>query len=119
MKPVAPPIFAPLSIANATVLCAYATQALPDVSTPSARVEWTMTTQALIARGFLAKTDRGIIVTPEGLAALLDTVDIDTIMRTAGRPAATADAATDAATRPSRASRTSAGLSSRRARATS
>ena len=119
MKPIAPPIFAPLSIADTTVLRGYATQALPDMSVPSLRAEWTMTTHALITRGFLAKTDRGIIVTPEGLAALLDTVDIDTIMRTAGRPAATADAATDAATRPSRARRTSAGLSSRRARATS
>ena len=52
---------------------------MPDVSAPSARVEWATTTQALVKRGFLAKTDRGVIVTPEGLAALLDTVDIDTI----------------------------------------
>src|SRR5271154_1017273 len=108
MKPVAPPIFAPLSIAETTVLRAYATQALPDVSAPSLRVEWTMTTQALVARGFLAKTERGVIVTPEGLAALLDTVDIDTIMRTAAPPAASADAAAGAATRPSRARRRSA-----------
>jgi hypothetical protein len=112
-------IVAPISIADTTVLSAYATQTLPDVGTPSARVEWATTTQSLVKRGFLAKTDRGIVVTPEGLAALLDTVDIDTIMRTAAPPAAPADAAAGVPTRPSRATRTSAGRSSRRARATS
>src|SRR5271154_2250009 len=105
-------IVAPLSFADTTVLGAYATHALPDVSAPSARIEWTMTTQALVARGFLAKTERGVIVTPEGLAALLDTVDIDTIRRTATPPAAPADAAAGVPTRPSRGTRTSAGRSS-------
>jgi hypothetical protein len=119
MKQLAAPIFAPVSIAETTVLRAYATQALPDVSAPSLRVEWATTTQALVMRGFLAKTDRGVLVTPEGLAALLDTVDIDTVMRTAARPAATEDAAAGAATRPSRARRTSAGSSSRSGRAAS
>jgi len=112
-------IVAPISIADTTVLSAYATQTLPDVGTPSARVEWATTTQSLVKRGFLAKTDRGIVVTPEGLAALLDTVDIDTIMRTAAPPAAPVDAAAGVPTRPSRGIRTSAGRSSRRARATS
>jgi hypothetical protein len=112
-------IVAPISLADTTVLSAYATHALPDVSAPNARVEWATTTQALVKRGFLAKTDRGIVVTPEGLAALLDTVDIDTIMRTAAPPAVPADAAAGVPTRPSRGTRTLAGRSSRRARATS
>ena len=109
----------PLTIAEATVLGAYAMQSVPDVSTPSARVEWATTTQTLVKRGLLAKTVRGIIVEPEGLAAILDTVPIDDLTRMGSRSAAGAAPAPDAATRPSRAPRRSAEPSSRRGRAAS
>ena len=62
-------------------------------------------------RGYVQRTDRGVLVTPEGLAALLDLVPAD-IMRTAS-PSEDLEAANpDAASGPSRARRTSAGSSS-------
>ena len=85
-------IVEPLSIAETTVLRAYATQTVPEVTTPSARVEWATTTQTLVKRGLLARTKRGVFTSPEGLAAILDAVPIE-LMRTGSRPAAAEGAA--------------------------
>ena len=63
-----------LTIADATVLRAYATSATPDLTSPH---EWASTVEALVGRGFLSRSPRGIIVTPEGLAAVLDAVPVE------------------------------------------
>ena len=97
-----------LSLAEATVLRAYASQTAPDAAEPHERVEVARTTQGLIARGLLERVDRGILVTPEGLATLLDLVPI---MRPASRSEDSSVARPGAPTRPSTARRTSAGSS--------
>ena len=97
-----------LSLAEATVLRAYASQTAPDAAEPHERAEVARTTQGLIARGLLERVDRGILVTPEGLATLLDLVPI---RRTASRSEDSSVARPGAPTRPSTARRTSAGSS--------
>ena len=69
-------------------------------------------TEELVERGMLQRHERGVLVTPEGLAALLDTAGL---MRTASPPEDSSADRQDAATRPSRAKRTSAVPSSPRA----
>ena len=61
-------IASPLTIASATVLRAYAMGAAPDPTRPQ---EWASTTDDLVDAGFLSRSPRGILVTPEGLAAIL------------------------------------------------
>ena len=100
-----------LSLAEATVLRAYASQTAPDAAEPHERVEVARTTQGLIARGLLERVDRGILVTPEGLATLLDLVPI---MRTASRSEDSAAGLPDAPTRRNTGSRTSGARSARR-----
>lgn len=68
-------------------------------------------TEELVDRGMLQRHERGVLVTPEGLAALLDTAGL---MRTASPPEATSADRQDAATRPSTARRTSGAPSSPR-----
>jgi hypothetical protein len=76
MKPTVMPITTPFSLAETMVLKAYSTQTVPADMPQERRLEWAKATQALVRRGALLKTARGIVVTPEGLAALLDTVPI-------------------------------------------
>lgn len=115
MKRLAPPISAPLTFIETAVLRAATTPttitAGKAVTAPE-RLALAKATQALVARGFLAKTKAGLLATPEGLAALLDTVPIDQLMRHLPLPLG-------ASTTPSTARRTSAASSSRRARASS
>ena len=100
-------LVATLSLIEITVLRAYATAALPIDTAPHERVEWATATQALIERGMLARVQRGILVTPEGLAAVLDTVPVS-LMQTPSPVGATSAVRQGAPTRPSRAKRTSA-----------
>lgn len=104
MKPNVMSVVTPLSMAAATVLQAYATRAVPTEMPPARRLEWAKETQALVARGALQKTPEGIVVTPEGLAALLDEVGIE--VRTGPQPAAPVAGRPGGPTRPSRAKRT-------------
>jgi hypothetical protein len=104
----------PLSLAEATVLRAYAEQTPPAAVDPHERAEVALATQALIERGMLVRVDRGILVTPEGLALALDAAGV---MRMASPPGGSSAGRPGAATRPSKAPRTSAGSSSRRAQA--
>jgi hypothetical protein len=67
----------------------------------------------LADRGYVQRTDRGVLVTPEGLAALLDVVPAE-IMRTASPPEGLEVASPGAASGPSTGRRTSVGSSSRR-----
>ena len=60
MKPNVMSVVTPLSMAEATVLQAYATRAVPAELPPDRRLEWAKTTQALTARGALQKTPEGI-----------------------------------------------------------
>lgn len=60
---------------------------------------------ALADRGYVQRTDRGVLVTPEGLAALLDVVPAD-VMRTASPVEDLAAESPDAATPPSTGRRT-------------
>lgn len=107
----------PLTIAESQVLRAYAMGAVPEPHSAAERVEWAATTRGLIAVELLARVGkRGILVTPEGLAAVLSTVPVE-IMRTEAPLGASAPVSRDAPTRLSRAARTSAGSSSRRDRA--
>lgn len=72
----------------------------------------------LTERGFVKRTKRGVLVTPEGLAALTDAVPAQ-FMRTASQSAVPSPATQDAPTHRSAARRTSAAPSSRRRRAAS
>jgi len=77
----------PLSESEAEVLRAYAQsddKLIAEVSAKasSRKYAWAKAIQALTRRGFIQQTDRGMLVTPEGLAALLDGVPIE-VMRTA------------------------------------
>jgi len=109
MKRPAPSIFAPLSFIETSVLRAAITPTKIDVGpsvSASERVALAKAVQVLIARGFLAKTKTGLLATPEGLAALLDTVPIDQLTQI--RP--------DASTSLSKVPRTSATARGPRAR---
>lgn len=64
-------------------------------------------------RGYVQSVDRGVLVTPEGLAALLDVVPVD-IMRMASPVEELAAASPDAPNAPSRDQRRLAAPSSRR-----
>jgi hypothetical protein len=108
-------IVAPFSALEARALATYAAQRAPDVA-PHERAAWAEATGALVERGMLERVDRGILVTPEGLAAALEMVPID-VMRTASQSEASEAGLQGAATRPSRAKRTSVGSSSRRGQA--
>ncbi len=91
----------PIEIAT---LRAYAESRL-ELAAPYPAVHVSAATDALVERGMLQRHERGVLVTPEGLAALLDVAGL---MRTASPPGATSAGRPDAATRPSRARRTSA-----------
>jgi len=55
----------------------FATGTVTEPASPTDRVNDARATQALLRRGFLQKPKGGaVLVTPEGLAALLDTVPI-------------------------------------------
>ena len=119
MKPVAPPIFAPLSTVEARVLRAYVEQdkeTLAAVAGAEA-LAWAEATQVLKWRGFLLLVDRGMLVTPEGLAAALDIFPAELLIRKASQ--AENAAAPGVSTRPSRGRRRSAGSSAQRAPARS
>ena len=75
-------IASPLTIASATVLRAYAMGAALTPRDPTRPQEWASTTDNLVGAGFLSRSPRGILVTPEGLAAVLDAVPVE-VMRTA------------------------------------
>jgi len=77
----------PLSESEAEVLRAYAQSDDKPIAEVSAKASsrkyaWAKAIQTLTRRGFLQETERGMLVTPEGLAALLDGVPIE-VMRTA------------------------------------
>lgn len=109
-------IVAPLSTLESTVLRAYVEQAIPSLP-PGDLGPWAMATQRLAERGMVVRTKRGIVTSPEGLAAVLDSVPVEVMKRAA--PPEEEQASPDAATRPSKARRTSAAPSARRGRARS
>ena len=126
MKPVAPPIIAPLSAFETRVLGAYVEQDKETIAAVAGQeaVAWAEATQTLKWRGFLqAVVDRGVLVTPEGLGCFLGEVGVQVddayatsmFMRRASRSATAAES--DASTRPSRGRRRSAGSSARTGRA--
>ena len=93
MKHVDPYLAEPLNEIEAEVLRAYAQddhKLIGEVSAkPSARKgAWGKAITSLKHRGFLQEVERGMLVTPEGLAALLSEVPIE-VMRTASQSAAT------------------------------
>ncbi len=116
MKPNVMSVVTSLSMAEAAVLQAYATRAVPAELPPDRRLEWAKTTQALTARGALQKTPEGIVVTPEGLAALLDEVGIE-ITGTGSQSGAPSVGSPGAARRRSTGARTSGAQSALPARA--
>ena len=83
MKPVAPPIFAPLSGIEPRVLRAYVEHDKETIAAVSGAeaVAWAEATVLLKARGFLLVVDRGVLVTPEGLAAALDMFPAELLVR--------------------------------------
>ncbi len=85
MKPVAPPIFAPLSGMEPRVMRAYVEQDKETIAAVSGAeaVAWAEATAVLRARGFLLVVDRGVLVTPEGLAAALDMFPAELLVRSA------------------------------------
>ena len=125
MKPVAPPIIAPLSAFETRVLGAYVDQDKESIAAVAGQeaVAWAEATQTLKWRGLLQTVDRGVLVTPEGLGCHLGEVGVEVdgeyaasmFMRRASRSATAAES--DASTRPSRGRRRSAGSSARTARA--
>lgn len=80
-------IIDPLSASQLRVLRAYVLDDVPSLS-PAERHDWAEATQALVDLELLQRADRGILVTPEGLAACLDIVPAE-LMRTEARSAAT------------------------------
>lgn len=93
MKHVAEYLAEPLSETEAEVLRAYAQsddKLIGEVTAKASarKYAWAKAIQSLTRRGFLQQVDRGMLVTPEGLAALLDSVPIE-VMRTASQSAAT------------------------------
>lgn len=93
MKHVDPYLAEPLDSTEAEVLRAYAQDdhsliAAVSVKQSARKAAWSKAIVSLKHRGFLQEVDRGMLVTPEGLAALLDGVPIE-VMRTASQSAAT------------------------------
>jgi hypothetical protein len=87
MKHVDPYLAEPLTEPEAEVLRAYAQGDSELIGTVNAKLSarkaaWSKGIVSLKHRGFLQETERGMLVTPEGLAALLDGVPIE-VMRTA------------------------------------
>ena len=77
----------PLSESEAEVLRAYARGDAELIASVNAKIStrkaaWSKSIASLRHRGFLQELDRGMLVTPEGLAALLDGVPIE-VIRTA------------------------------------
>jgi len=116
MKRLAPSIFVPLTFIETSILRAAMTPTKIDIGADvkgSERVALAKATQSLVARGFLAKAKTGLLLaTPEGLAALLDTVPIDQLKQPLPLPLG-------ASTSPSKARRTSPTPRAPRARAAS
>jgi len=96
-----------LTIPELRMLQAYAEG---DAGTVASLDPWPL--GPLAERGYLHRTKRGVLVTPEGLAALLDVVPAD-VMRTAAPSEGSAAASQGAPKRRSRVPRRSAGSSSR------
>ena len=121
MKPLPPPIATPLTLLETFVLCACLSKPLALTVEPTAsaseRVAVEKVKQKLVARGFLAKMTTGLLATPEGLAALMDTLPIEAIER--GAAELTRRLTSDASTRPSKARRRSGRSRAPRARAPS
>ncbi len=125
MKPVAPPIIAPLSAFETRVLGAYVQQDKGSIVAVAGQeaVAWAEATQTLKWRGFLQAVDRGVLVTPEGLGCHLGEIGVEVdesywtsmVTRTASRSATAAESG--ASTPPSRGRRRSAGSSERTGRA--
>lgn len=93
MKHVAEYLAEPLSETEAEVLQAYAQsddKLIGEVTAKQSarKYTWAKAIQSLTRRGFIQQVDRGMLVTPEGLAALLDGMPIE-VMRTASQSAAT------------------------------
>jgi hypothetical protein len=114
----------PLSAMETNMLVAYATHPYPVGDKPSPA--WALAAQQLLSKGMLQKTKEGIILTPEGLAAVLDPMPSELfetisaeLIRTAAPPATKGHAKSDAPKRPSKARRMLAARSSRPARARS
>jgi hypothetical protein len=98
MKPRTTNVIAPLPPAELGMLGKFATGTVTEPASPADRVNDARATQALLRRGFLQKPkDGAMVVTPEGLAALLDTVPIQRL---------TSSLRSGASTRPSTAPRT-------------
>ena len=74
----------PISPVKLAVLQAYAEGRAPAPEPSAGAV--IAATHELVAEGRLQRTERGVLVTPEGLAALLDEVPVE-VMRTASRSA--------------------------------
>lgn len=74
----------PISAVKLAVLQAYAEGRAPAPEPSAGAV--IDATHELVGEGRLQRTDRGVLVTPEGLAALLDDVPVE-VMRTASRSA--------------------------------
>ena len=98
----------PLTAPELRMLQAYAEG---DAETIASLDPWAL--GPLAERGYVQQTDRGVLVTPEGLAALLDVVPAD-LTRTAAPSEELVVEIPDAATPRSTGRRTSAGSSSRR-----
>src|SRR5208337_1194737 len=126
-------IVEPLSDVEIMVLRAYAEpeeamiRRVSKQGNPSQKLAWHEASEALVERGALLRTKRGLLVTPEGAAALLDAVPVqafetfverDWIMGNTVAPAlvAVSTSGRDAASGPSRGPRRSGARSSRRSR---
>ena len=98
----------PLSVPELRALQAYSEG---DAAAVAALDPWAL--GPLAERGYVQRTDRGVLVTPEGLAALLDVLPAD-VTRTASPVEDLAAANPGAASIPSTTRRRSAGPSSHR-----
>lgn len=93
MKHISEYLAEPLSETEAEVLRAYAQsdeKLIGEVTAKQSarKYAWAKAIQSLTRRGFIQQVDRGMLVTPEGLAALLDSVPIE-VMQTASQSVAT------------------------------
>jgi len=92
-------VSAPLSSDELDVLAKFATNTIVELTAPTERVNTARTTQVLVRKGLLQKPKNGaMLVTPEGLAALLDAMPVQRIMPPSPQ--------SDASIRPSTGSRT-------------
>jgi hypothetical protein len=96
-----PSVAEPLTAPELRMLQAYAEG---DADAVAALDPWAR--DPLVERGYLQRHERGMLVTPEGLAALLDIMPAD-VMRTASPPEDPPAASPGGATAPSRARRRS------------